>query len=63
MSEAELHFLHLRMHEGRLKKARRGELFNHAPISYIREPGGGLALDVDEQAQQVVRMVFDQFDR
>ena len=29
MSEAELHFLRLRMHEGRLNKARRGELFNH----------------------------------
>ena len=63
MSEAELHFLDLRMHEGRLNKARRGELFNHAPIGYVREPGGGLALDPDEQAQQVVRMVFDQFDR
>ena len=63
MSEAELHFLRLRMHEGRLNKARRGELFNHAPIGYVREPGGGLALDPDEQAQQVVRMVFDQFDR
>ena len=30
MSEAELHFLRVRMHEGRLNKARRGELFNHA---------------------------------
>ena len=63
MSEAELHFLRLRMHEGRLNKARRGELFNHASIGYMREPSGGLALDPDEQAQQVVRLVFDQFDR
>ena len=63
MSEAELHFLRLRMHEGRLNKARRGELFNHASIGYVREPSGGLALDPDEQAQQVVRLVFDQFDR
>ena len=63
MSEAELHFLRARMHEGRLNKARRGELFNHAPIGYVREPGGGLALDPDEQAQEVVRIVFDQFDR
>jgi DNA invertase Pin-like site-specific DNA recombinase len=62
MSEAELHFLRARMHEGRLNKARRGELFNHAPIGYVREPDG-LALDPDEQAQQVVRLVFDQFDR
>jgi hypothetical protein len=63
MSEAELHFLRARMHEGRLNKARRGELFNHASLGYVREPGGGLALDPDEQAQQVVRLVFDQFDR
>jgi len=63
MSEAELHFLRLRMHEGRLNKARRGELFNHPPIGYVREPGHGLALDPDEQAQEVVRVVFDQFDR
>jgi DNA invertase Pin-like site-specific DNA recombinase len=63
MSEAELHFLRGRLHEGRLNKARRGELFNHAPIGYVREPGRGLALDPDEQAQAVVRLVFDQFDR
>ena len=63
MSEAELHFLRMRMHEGRLNKARRGELFNHAPIGYVREPGRGLVLDPDEQAQSVVRLVFDQFDR
>jgi DNA invertase Pin-like site-specific DNA recombinase len=63
MSEAELHFLRARMHEGRLNKARRGELFNHPPIGYVREPGRGLALDPDEQARRVVRIVFDQFDR
>jgi DNA invertase Pin-like site-specific DNA recombinase len=62
MSEAELHFLHLRMHEGRQNKARRGELFNHAMIGYVRVPAG-LALDPDEQAQSVVRLIFDQFDR
>ena len=62
MSEAELHFLRGRMNEGRLNKARRGELFNHASIGYVRVPDG-LALDPDEQAQGVVRLVFDQFDR
>src|SRR5437763_1542434 len=62
MSEAELHFLRGRMNEGRLNKARRGELFNHASIGYVRVPGG-LALDSDEQAQGVVRLLFDQFDR
>jgi DNA invertase Pin-like site-specific DNA recombinase len=63
MSEAELHFLRARMYEGRLNKARRGELFNHPQLGYVREPGRGLAFDPDEQAQKVVRLVFDQFDR
>jgi DNA invertase Pin-like site-specific DNA recombinase len=63
MSEAELHFLRGRMHEGRLSKARRGELYNHASLGYVRVPKGGLALDPDEQAQSVVRLLFDQFDR
>jgi DNA invertase Pin-like site-specific DNA recombinase len=62
MSEAELHFLRGRMNEERLNKARRGELFNHASIGYVPVPDG-LALDPDEQAQGVVRLIFDQFDR
>jgi DNA invertase Pin-like site-specific DNA recombinase len=63
MSEAELHILQGRMAEGRRNKAQRGELFNHAPIGYVREPGGGYALDPDEQVQNVVRLIFEQFER
>jgi len=63
MSEAELHILQGRMAEGQRKKAQRGELFNHAPIGYVRVPGGGYALDPDEQAQSVVRLIFEQFER
>lgn len=65
MSEAELHILKQRMHQGRLNKAKRGELFNHAPIGYVRCPGstGELALDPDEQVQAVVHLIFDQFDQ
>ena len=62
MSEAELHILRGRMLAGARSKARRGELFNHAPIGYARVPGGGLMLDPDEQARDVVRLVFDKFD-
>jgi DNA invertase Pin-like site-specific DNA recombinase len=40
MSEAELHFLRGRLHEGRLNKARRGQLFHHASIGYVRVPDG-----------------------
>ena len=36
MSEAELHVLKARMHQGKLNKARRGELFTCVPIGYVR---------------------------
>lgn len=66
MSEAELHTLRERMHQGKLNKARRGELFGHAPIGYIRDASdknGRWVIDPDEQVQAVVRLIFDEFDR
>jgi DNA invertase Pin-like site-specific DNA recombinase len=63
MSAAAIHFLKERMHQGKLHKARRGELFGLPPIGYIKLPSGGFAIDPDEQVQAVVRLVFDQFDR
>jgi DNA invertase Pin-like site-specific DNA recombinase len=62
MSEAELHIMHGRLAAGRMNKARRGELFNHAPIGYMRTLSGEMVLDPDEQSQSVVRMIFDKFD-
>jgi DNA invertase Pin-like site-specific DNA recombinase len=63
MSEAELHVLQRRMHEGQRNKARRGELFTMPPIGYVKLSTGEFALDPDEQVQAVVRLVFDQFER
>jgi DNA invertase Pin-like site-specific DNA recombinase len=63
MSEAELHILQGRMHQGKLNKARRGELLGHPPAGYVRLPSGEFALDPDEQVRSVIRMIFDQFDR
>jgi DNA invertase Pin-like site-specific DNA recombinase len=63
MSEAELHTLQRRMHEGKLHKARRGELFPAPPVGYVKLPTGEFALDPDEQVQAVVRLLFDEFDR
>jgi DNA invertase Pin-like site-specific DNA recombinase len=63
MSEAELHVLKARLYQGKLNKARRGELFGLPPIGYIKLPTGELALDPDEQVQAVVRLVFEQFER
>ena len=63
MSEAELHILKERMHQGKLNKARRGELYGPPPLGYVRSEGGPPGLDPDEQVQAVVRLIFDQFDR
>jgi hypothetical protein len=63
MSEAELHILKDRMYQGKLNKARRGELYSFPPIGYVKLPTGEFAIDPDEQVQAVVRLIFDEFDR
>jgi DNA invertase Pin-like site-specific DNA recombinase len=63
MSEAELHILRGRLYESLLNKARKGEVFNHPPIGYVKSPKGDYDLDPDEQVQAVVRLIFEQFDR
>jgi DNA invertase Pin-like site-specific DNA recombinase len=63
MNEAELHVLKQRMHQGKLNKARRGELFATPPIGYVWSPERRWAIDPDQQVQAVVKLIFDQFDR
>jgi len=63
MSEAELHILKERMYQGKLNKARRGELLGVPPIGYIRTPAGEWVIDPDEHVQATVRLIFDEFDR
>jgi DNA invertase Pin-like site-specific DNA recombinase len=63
MSEAELHILMERMYQGKLNKARRGELLGAPPIGYIRLPSGEWMIDPDEQVRDTVRLIFDEFDR
>src|SRR5215471_11853270 len=62
MSEAELHVLKQRMMQGKLNKARRGELGLLLPIGYVRRPSGEVIKDPDEQVQATVALVFDQFE-
>jgi DNA invertase Pin-like site-specific DNA recombinase len=63
MNEAELHVLKQRMYQGKVNKARRGELLGTPPIGYLRLATGEWVIDPDEQVQAVVRLLFDQFDR
>lgn len=62
MSEAELHILKQRMEAGRLSKARRGELIFAVPIGYFRRPSGEVVLEPDEEAREVVRLIFKKFE-
>jgi hypothetical protein len=62
MSEAELHVLKQRLHQGKLGKARRGELRFAVPIGYLRRSSGEVVFDPDEQVQQVVGLVFRKFE-
>src|SRR5262245_26718906 len=62
MNEAELHVLKGRMHQGKVNKARRGELIVSVPSGYLKHDSGQVTFDPDEQAQGVVRLLFDQFD-
>jgi hypothetical protein len=63
MSEAELHILRQRLLQGKLHKARRGELAVPVPTGYLRQPSGEVVLDPDEEVQLAVRTVFEEFER
>nr|WP_260860366.1 recombinase family protein [Streptomyces cupreus] len=63
ISEAELHLIKQRMWNGRINKARRGELTFPLPSGYVRRPSGEVVFDPDEQVQTVIRLIFDRFER
>ena len=62
MSEMELHIMRNRLERGRDHKASRGELFHSVPMGYVILPTGEVDFDPDEQARNVMHMVFDKFD-
>ena len=62
MSEAELHVIKQRMHEGKLNKVRRGELSFAVPSGYLRHLSGEIRLDPDEEVQAVVSLIFSKFE-
>jgi hypothetical protein len=50
-----------RLYQGRLSKARRGELCFPLPTGYVWQDGA-IAFDPDEQVQAVVRLIFRKFE-
>jgi DNA invertase Pin-like site-specific DNA recombinase len=61
MSEMELHIMRNRLERGRDNKAKRGELFHGVPMGYVLLTTGNVAFDPDDQARDVVRLIFDKF--
>lgn len=63
MSEFELTLLRKRMGEAAVAKARRGELRLAVPVGYLWSQDLGLMLDPDRRIQDVVRTIFQLFER
>lgn len=62
MGGFELHQLQQRMQAGRLNRCRRGEWLGQTPPGYVVGPGGKLQFDPDEQVQDVIRLILEQFN-
>ncbi len=61
MSEAELHQIRLRLHQGELQKAARGELRLPLPAGLARGAAGEIVLNPDEEVQARLQLVFRLF--
>lgn len=61
MSQAELHFMSLRLQGGRLNKAKKGELRFPLPVGFCYDPDGRTVVDPDQQVQGAVRLLFATF--
>jgi DNA invertase Pin-like site-specific DNA recombinase len=61
MSEAELHQLRIRLHQGERQKAARGELRLPLPAGLARARSGEIILHPDEQVQRRLEFVFRKF--
>jgi len=61
ISEAELHFLRVRMQGGLLAKARRGDLRTRLPIGLVHDHGGKVTLDPDADVRGAVALLMDTF--
>ena len=62
MSEMELQTMRNRLDRGRLNKAQRGEMFHGVPMGYVILPTGEVDFDPDEQAREVMQLIFDKFE-
>lgn len=61
MSEAELHQIRMRLHQGERQKAARGELRLPLPAGLAHERAGSIILNPDEEVQARLLLVFVKF--
>jgi DNA invertase Pin-like site-specific DNA recombinase len=61
MSEAELHQIRTRLHQGERQKATRGELRLPLPAGLAYDRDGAIVLNPDEEVQARLRLVFARF--
>jgi DNA invertase Pin-like site-specific DNA recombinase len=61
MSEAELHQIRMRLHQGELQKAARGELRMPMPAGLAQDRFGRIALAPDEEVQARIHLLFAKF--
>ena len=61
MSEAELHQIRMRLHQGERQKAARGELRLPLPAGLAYDRGGAIILNPDEEVQERLNLVFAKF--
>jgi DNA invertase Pin-like site-specific DNA recombinase len=61
MSEAELHQIRLRLHQGERQKAARGELRVPLPVGLAYDRSGAIVRNPDEEVQARLQLVFAKF--
>jgi DNA invertase Pin-like site-specific DNA recombinase len=61
MSEAELHQIRMRLHQGERQKAARGELRLPLPAGLVYDRTGAIILNPDEEVQARLHLVFAKF--
>jgi DNA invertase Pin-like site-specific DNA recombinase len=61
MSEAELHQIQIRLHQGERQKAARGELRLPLPAGLALDRAGAIVLNPDEEVQARLELVFSKF--
>jgi DNA invertase Pin-like site-specific DNA recombinase len=61
MSEAELHQIRMRLHQGERQKAARGELRLPLPAGLVYDRTGAIVLNPDDEVQARLHLVFAKF--